>query len=410
MHLREETVLSYEGVLEQSAANLRQLLKDGEEVIGYIYPHTPLELILAHGLTPSLLRALPGVPGGFEESLQTFACSYIRNLYSQRTNDQMPSLAGLIFPGNTCDSLQNLFDVWRFRFPDDTIFRLTYPVTRHEKDGSTVKYLTTELQLLSEAIEKSLDRPFVSQYFERAKSLIGQFRKDSQYLYGARLLDPSVLSYTDLCRLARAFLTTPLPVIGSEIYAITSSVKEKMKDMGFAGTVDSILRALKTRDFSNIDNFEPIIRPRIIVTGGMVEPQAIANVITGIRGITDSVLVLDLLSFGFKTAFTPPLVTKGTPFEQMAKSILSSPGEPTQEGLIHRVKYLESLFDALQIDGVMICEQSFCDPDQFEAPSIEKAASKHGIRTVRIPIDPELSDRARMEVRIQSFLESLSKS
>jgi benzoyl-CoA reductase/2-hydroxyglutaryl-CoA dehydratase subunit BcrC/BadD/HgdB len=401
--------LSYEGVLEQSGASLRQLLKDGEEVIGYIYPHTPLELILAHGLTPSLLRALPGIHGGFEESLQTFACSYIRNLYNQRTNDQLLPLAGLLFPGNTCDSLQNLFDVWRFRFPDDTIFRLTYPVTRHNIDDSTVKYLTTELQILSEAVEDALGHPFISDNFERAKSLIHQFREDLQYLYCARVIDPTLLSYTTLCRLVRAFLTTPLPAIGLELNAVTTSVKEKVKDIELADSVASILHALRTGDFSNIDQFNTLVRPRIIVIGGMVEPQAIANVITSIRGVADSILVLDMLSFGFKAVFTPPLDSRGTPFEQMARSILSSPGEPTQEGLVHRVKYLESLLDALQIDGVMICEQSFCDPDQFEAPSMERAALKQGIRTVRIPIDPELSDRALIELRIQSFLESISK-
>jgi benzoyl-CoA reductase/2-hydroxyglutaryl-CoA dehydratase subunit BcrC/BadD/HgdB len=397
-------------VIEQSAAGLKVLLESGEEVLGYIYPHAPLELILAHGLTPSLVRALPGMPGGFEESLQTFACSYIRNLYGQRTNDQMLSLAGLLFPGNTCDSLQNLFDVWRVRFPDDTVFRLTYPVTRHERDSSTVKYLAMELQILSKAIEESLDRPFVPESFDRAVSLVRQFREDSQYLYSARVVDPTVLSYTDLCRLIRAFLTTPIPAVSSELHATTSSVQEKMKDLGYDTIIQSIMHALRTGDFTRVHDFAPLKHPRIVVAGGMVEPQAIANVLTSIPGVTDSILALDLLSFGFKTAFTPPLDSKGTPFEQMARSILSSPGEPTQEGLIHRMEYVEGLLGVLQVDGIMICEQSFCDPDQFEAPSIERAASKLGVRTVRIPIDPELSDRARMEVRIQSFLESIKIS
>jgi benzoyl-CoA reductase/2-hydroxyglutaryl-CoA dehydratase subunit BcrC/BadD/HgdB len=403
-------MLSYVGVLEQSGAGLKQLLKSGEEVIGYIYPHTPLELLLAHGLIPSLLRAFPGVPGGFEESLQTFACSYIRNLYSQRTNDQMPSLAGLIFPSNTCDSLQNLSDVWRFRFPDDIVFRLTYPVTRHENDGSTVAFFTKELQLLSDAIEKTLDHPFSIENYKRAVQLVRQFREDAQYLYSARVVAPNIISYTELCRLVRTFMTAPLPAVGSELHNVASSVRNKMKEKALSPVVESIIKGLRTGDFSFIRNFKSTPSPRIIVTGGMVEPQAIANVITGIPRISDSIIVLDTLSFGFKTAFTPSLDMNDEPFEAMAKSILSSPGEPTQEGLSYRMKYLEGLIRALKIEGLMICEQSFCDPDQFEAPSIERTASNQGVRTIRIPIDPELSDRSRMEVRIQSFLESIGKS
>jgi benzoyl-CoA reductase/2-hydroxyglutaryl-CoA dehydratase subunit BcrC/BadD/HgdB len=184
-------------------------------------------------------------------------------------------------------------------------------------------------------------------------------------------------------------------------------VKEKMESKGLLDIIDSILSSLQGKSLSKIEAFKPPTGPRILVVGGMIEPQAIATIINNIDGIDDSILVLDLLSFGFKSVFTPPLRKNEDPFEEMAKSILAAPGEPTQEGLNHRMDFLKNLVETLYIDGLIICEQSFCDPDQFEAPSIEKAASKVGIRTVRIPLDPELSDRARIEVKIQTFLESL---
>ena len=398
--------MSYEGVLEQSGSGLKKLVKAGEEIIGYIYPHTPLELILAHGLTPSLMRAMPGIGSGFEESLQTFACSYIRNLYNQRVNEQFPTITGLLFPGNTCDSLQNLSDIWKVRFPDDNLYRLTYPVTRYANDDSAETYLRKELVLLSEKIESTLDHPFSMDNYERAISLIREFRNDAQFLYVARVVDPKVLSYTELARLVRSFLSAPVASVASEIHTVSSSVKEQMDSKGLLGTIDSILSGFQTKDFSKVKPFTPPSGPRILVVGGMVEPQAIATIINGIDGIDDSILVLDLLSFGFKSVFAPPINKNGEPFGEMAKSILAAPGEPTQEGLQQRMSFLKDIVEALHIEGLIICEQSFCDPDQFEAPSIEKAASRIGIKTVRIPLDPELSDRARIEVKIQTFLES----
>ncbi|TFH05135.1 MAG: 2-hydroxyacyl-CoA dehydratase [Candidatus Thorarchaeota archaeon] len=400
--------LSYEGVLEQSGSGLKKLIETGEEIIGYIYPHTPLELILAHGLTPSLLRAIPGVASGFEESLQTFACSYIRNLYNQRVNDQLPAITGLLFPGNTCDSLQNLSDIWKVRFSNDSIYRLTYPVTRYANDNSAEIYLEKELEILSKKIESTLNRPFSTDNYERAVSLIRGFRLDTQFLYAVRIVDPEILSYIELARLVRSFLSAPIESLASEIHKVALSVKEKIEAKDLLGVVNSILSGLKKKDFSQVEEFKPPAGSRILVVGGMVEPQAIATIINGIDGIDDSILVLDLLSFGFKSVFTPPIDKNGVPFEEMAKSILAAPGEPTQEGLHHRMSLLKNLVEALHIDGLIICEQSFCDPDQCEAPSIEKAASKAGIKTVRIPLDPELSDRARIEVKIQTFLESLS--
>ena len=402
--------MSYEGVLEQSGSGLKKLVEAGNEIIGYIYPHTPLELILAHGLTPSLMRALPGVASGFEESLQTFACSYIRNLYNQRVNEQLPPITGLLFPGNTCDSLQNLTDIWKVRFSNDSIYRLTYPVTRYANDDSAEIYLGKELELLSKKIESTLSHPFSTDNYERAVSLIREFRLDAQFLYAARVVDPEVLPYTELARLVRSFLTAPVESIASEIHRVSLSVKEKMEAKGLIGIIDSILSGLQKKDLSKVEPFKPPAGSRILVIGGMVEPQAIATIINGIDGIDDSILVLDLLSFGFKSVFTPPLDKNGDPFEEMAKSILAAPGEPTQEGLHQRMEFLKNLVEALHIDGLIICEQSFCDPDQFEAPSIEKAASKAGIKTVRIPLDPELSDRARIEVKIHTFLESIGNT
>jgi benzoyl-CoA reductase/2-hydroxyglutaryl-CoA dehydratase subunit BcrC/BadD/HgdB len=68
---------------------------------------------------------------------------------------------------------------------------------------------------------------------------------------------------------------------------------------------------------------------------------------------------------------------------------------------------MKELLSNLSIQGLIVCEQSFCDPDQFEAPSIERAASELGVKTIRVPLDPELSDRGRIETRIQTFLETL---
>jgi benzoyl-CoA reductase/2-hydroxyglutaryl-CoA dehydratase subunit BcrC/BadD/HgdB len=395
-------------VTEQSSAALNQLAASGEELIGYIYPHTPLELVMAHGLTPTLVRTLPQVPSGFEASLQTFACSYIRNLYSQRANNQMPPLAGLLFPGNTCDSLQNLGDIWRIRFPEDRIFRLTYPVTRHIDDDSAQQYLAEELRLFSKSLTSTFNRPFLDESLSRASIMVRDFRESAQLLYSARVVNPKIVSYSDVVRLVRAFLTTPTTSALITITEEANSVKTTAQDLGLLKHVDSVNAALLSGDFSKVRLPSDLERPRIIIAGGMIEPQVMASLIKEIPDVPESVIAMDLLSFGFKSAFTPPLEESEDPFLGMAKSLLAAPGEPTAEGLEYRMSFLKDTLTTLSIDGLLICEQSFCDPDQFEAPSIERAVSGLDVKTTRIPIDPELGDRARIEVRIQSFMETLS--
>jgi benzoyl-CoA reductase/2-hydroxyglutaryl-CoA dehydratase subunit BcrC/BadD/HgdB len=135
---------------------------------------------------------------------------------------------------------------------------------------------------------------------------------------------------------------------------------------------------------------------------------------------------LDLLSFGFKTVYTPktliPPVNKGSkpvgaapepsyegPFKAMARAILQAPLEPTQEGLPKRLHFLRQLLPKIGAQGLVVCEQSFCDPDEFESPSLEKAAEDVGIPSLRLPLDPELSDRGRLEGRLQTFLETIGE-
>jgi benzoyl-CoA reductase/2-hydroxyglutaryl-CoA dehydratase subunit BcrC/BadD/HgdB len=92
----------------------------------------------------------------------------------------------------------------------------------------------------------------------------------------------------------------------------------------------------------------------------------------------------------------------------MARALLNAPTEPTQEGLPNRLAFLEDMLRHLRIDGLVVCEQSFCDPDEFEAPSSAAVAAKVGIPTTRLQLDPELSDHARVEGKIHSFLETLA--
>jgi len=399
--------LSYEGVIEQSVAGLKELVEAGEEIIGYIYPHVPLELFMAHGFTPSLIRALPGVTSGFEESLQTFACSYIRNLYSQRANGQFLTLAGLLFPGNTCDALQNLGDVWRVRFHDDKVLRLTYPVTRYSHDDSTTKFLAEEIRLLSDKLFRTYNRPFLAEGYEGAVELVQDFRNGTQFLYSARIVNPRLISYSEVVRLVRNFLTIPNVSSVLDIKESVTAVKTAAEELGLMETIESVKQAILAGDYSKVKLPDTLESPRIVIAGGMVEPQAIASLMNEIPDFTESIIILDILSFGFKTVFTRPPSKSEDPFMAMAKSVLSAPGEPTHEGLSYRMNAMRELLSNLSIQGLIVCEQSFCDPDQFEAPSIEKAACELDLKTIRVPLDPELSDRGRIETRIQSFIETL---
>lgn len=399
--------MSYEQATVQSnGLGLRSDIVD-RPIVGYIYPHAPLEIMMAHGLVPSLVRARPGVVGAFEGSLQTFACSYTRNLFSQRASDQLPTLAAILFPGNTCDSLLNVGDVWRIRFPNDIVFRLTYPAADQGEAG--VRYLADELRDLSSSLEKAFGLPFSNAEFEDAANLTRQFRDAIQFLYAARTVRPQVLPYSKMAALIHAFLATPDRKSVGEAQRAASQVQRVLAKSKMLESAKKAHGQLVKQHLTKISVLHNVNAPRIAVAGGMIDPGALVALLMT-AGISENIIVADFLTFGFKTAFTPPCDTEGDPFESVARSILSSPLEPTQERLETRLSFLREILTNLAIDGLVICEQSFCDPDEFEAPSLEAEASKSGVPVLHLPIDPELSDRERLGVRLQSFLETIKSS
>ncbi|MHA2083067.1 MAG: 2-hydroxyacyl-CoA dehydratase [Candidatus Thorarchaeota archaeon] len=405
--MTEVELLSYNQVFEISGQRLRELVDNDHVLIGYLYPHAPIEMLIAHRLTPSLIWAKPGVTGGFESSLQTFACAYARNIFSQRASEQLSLLAGILFPSNTCDSLQNVADVWRFRYPEDRIFRLTYPVGN--LSDASVRFLAEELRILSGSLEAAYGNPLSEDNLLSSIELVKEFRNAAQILYSSRLLRPKLVSYKKLSGLIREFLTAPSKEGMSEITSLAASVERELEEAGLIDVVHNLRDALLNQNLEGFTLPNDLARPRVAIIGGMVEPQVVAQLIETIPMLADDMVVMDLLSFGFKTVFTPSPSKEGDHFEEMARAILKAPGEPTQEGLRDRQIFLKQVLTQLGIDGLVICEQSFCDPDEFEAPSLEKAASDVSVPTVRLPVDPELSDYSRLEVRIQSFLETIEQ-
>ena len=398
------TTAGYDELVEEDRTELQTLSKTGHSLIGYIFPHAPVELFLAHRLMPTLLRADPKTSGGYEGSLQTFCCAYARNLFGQRAAGRLPPLAGIVFPGGTCDSLQNVADVWGFRFPEDTVFRLVYPVASQAKGA--VQYFTEELRNLSHLLEAKYKHSFSAQRFKDAVALSTRFHTAAQFIAAARLVDPQLIPYAQYASLVRRYFTAPDSRAVVQLENTRSAVQEKLGKNQCAAA-EGIQKALLSHRLKDIQLPRGASGPRIMVIGGMVDPQALATLIRA-TGKNSAEIVLDVLSFGFRTVFTSSPQLRGDPFEAMASALLDAPTEPTQEGLPNRLAFLQDMLRHLRIDGLVVCEQSFCDPDEFEAPSLAAVAAKIGVPMTRLQLDPELSDRARVEGKIHSFLETLT--
>ncbi|MFO7836363.1 MAG: 2-hydroxyacyl-CoA dehydratase family protein [Candidatus Thorarchaeota archaeon] len=392
---------------DQVLLEAKEILPTSDEsqmpTVGYFDHRAPLEMIVAHQAIPSLVRSTGGTSTGFEASLQTFACSFSRNLLSQRTKGNLSNLEGLLFPSNMCDSMQNLHDIWEVEFPRDNVLRVGYPVV--EAGEKSVEYLAGELGKLSASVQGIVYHSLNMMRLRKALNVFDWFRSMCQEIYAARVLQPDLLRYTEFAQLLYSFLEAPSIVGLEEIESVHRRVKSMVKR---PNTASEIRQALLHTPMNQMGF--PVKSPpaRIVVAGGMTDLVRIGELFDAVANQSDAAIVLDLLSLGYRMVFRPAVNLGEHMFKDLARGILGAPSAPTQKGLASRVAFLKNLLRNFSIDGLIISEMSFCDPDEFETPSLMKAAKETGVPTLRLPVDAEFSDRARLEGRVQSFLETLS--
>src|SRR5512135_3716599 len=85
----------------------------GRKILGLQCARLPEELPHALGLQPWRL-AVRRAPTRIAPSvLQTFSCTWVQSLLDQALSGDFAGLWGVVFAANTCDSLQNVPDIWR---------------------------------------------------------------------------------------------------------------------------------------------------------------------------------------------------------------------------------------------------------------------------------------------------------
>ena len=110
---------------------LAELQQQKHYLFGYFTNKTPIELLHALGLVPTRIIAAKHPElrqGASERYIQAFGCSWLRRIIDIGLADGYSALAGVLFSTGTCDSLQNVSDIWKKTFPEQLTYSLTFPV------------------------------------------------------------------------------------------------------------------------------------------------------------------------------------------------------------------------------------------------------------------------------------------
>ncbi|UCG04220.1 MAG: 2-hydroxyacyl-CoA dehydratase [Candidatus Heimdallarchaeota archaeon] len=310
--------------------------------------------------------------GASERYIQSFGCSWLRHIMDIGIAKGYQALDGVIFSAGTCDSLQNVSDIWRKVFSEQWAYNLTFPVLTDTK--AAVEYLQNEFETLVQKIsEKFPDNPHGFTITDSIK-LYNRKRINLQKLLS--LVSERRFRYSDFFKLALLGDILPIetinPYLSIKIEQVESSSQLTIPDS-----------------------------PRLLLSGGMFDSFRLFEEIPEFDQI-----VTDDLSFGARN-FKFSIPQSGF-LQGYAQAYLERIPDPTAFDMEKRWKGLEEAIRHHNIEGVILLGMKFCDPDSFEFVSIQNNLKDLDIPYLTLETSPDLSNIQQIQTRLSAYIEMLS--
>jgi benzoyl-CoA reductase/2-hydroxyglutaryl-CoA dehydratase subunit BcrC/BadD/HgdB len=359
--------------LENYTESLKVIQQQGKPLLGYFTNRVPVEIL--HALNTYPIRILSigsSISGASERYIQTYGCSWLRQIIDIGIAEGYNTFDGIIFSAGTCDSLQNVSDIWRKVFPDQWAYNLTFPVLIDTK--AAMEYLQNEFETLVQKIgEKFPDNPN------------GFTLSDSIKLYNIKRVNLQKLASFVSERKLRYKEFFKSLLLGDILPIETINPYLSMK-----------IKQIETSSQLNIPD-----SPRLLLIGGMFDTPRLFNDIHEFEHV-----VADDLSFGarnFKFSIPQSRFLQG-----YAQAYLERTPDPTAYDMKKRWKSIEDTIHHHKVDGVILLGMKFCDPDSFEFISIQNGLKDLNIPSLSLETSPDLSNIQQIQTRLSAYIEMLS--
>lgn len=352
----------------------RQASEAGRPVAGLMCTYSPQELFHAAGYLPVRILGRSGSTHRADGLLQAYACSFARSTLDSALAGELDFLSLVVF-SHTCDTMQNLGDLWRRNKPNSRVLIVSVP-TLTTGDPSRV-FFRKELQrirgLLADECGAISDAAIMDsiRLYERHRQMMKR-------LYTLRRGRPGSLTGRQMASVILASFLMP--------------IEDHLELVG--GLLDALEA---TDDGRRVD------RPRVFVVGSVCQDLDFVAAIEE----AGCVVVDDDLCMGSR-AFAIGQAPEGDPLDVLAEIYLARTPCPAfyKPGFDPGRHVLEKTRSA-NADGVIFLLTKFCDPWAFEYPPMNKTLENAGIPTLMLEVEQHVPPPAQFRTRAEAFVELL---
>ena len=354
--------------------------KTGGRVFGYFCTYFPEELLHAAGILPMRILGVKENVTVADSHAQPFICSLVRTSLDAAMKHRFDFLDGVVFP-HSCDSIQNLADIWKHHFPDQFSDVVVLPVWVDAPEAED--YLTEELGRFKLKLEEHLGEEISDDALAASIDAYNDSRSAHAELYAIRRENPGVIS------------------AGEIMDVILSSFRMRKEEH------TELLRAL-------LDELKTAAR-----AGGKTNGESIRVVLYGnacdhpdimaLFGEPGAVVVDDDLCTGSRY-FLHAAPSEGVPLRRIAQRYLMRVPCPSKhsDGFDRR-DYLVDMVRQGKADGVVMLILKFCDPHDFDYPDIAKRLTEENIPHLKIETEMQPTSIEQVKTRLEAFVEMLKE-
>ncbi len=347
--------------------------KTGGKVIGYFCTYVPEEILYAAGVLPVRILGSHEPQDVTEPHIFGMYCPFCRDCLAQGLQGRYDYLDGVMI-AQSCLHIRQAYTSWEKHIPVDFSYYL--PMPNNVQSQRAVPYLTGELKVFKEAVEKWTGKAITDDDLKKGIEVMNTSRQLTKDLYELRKQDNP-------------------PVTGLEaMYTVVSSQMVDKND--FNAALQAVLTKLPQRQVENSS------KVRLMILGSEDDDTEFIDMVESL----DAVFVVDDHCTGSRY-FWNTVNTNGNLFESIAARYVERVPCPTKDWPERsRVKHINALAKDWNVQGAIVIQQKFCDPHELDIPAIIENLKGSGVPAQFLELDVTVPV-GQFKTRVEAFLEML---
>ncbi len=345
----------------------------GGKVLGYFCTYVPEELLYAADVLPVRILGSHEPQSVTEPHIFGMFCPFCRDCLAQGLQGRYDYLDG-IMESQSCLHLRQAFTSWKTHVP--TSFAYYLPMPHGIQSDRTYPYLAAELQTFKTALEQWVGRTITTEDIDRGIEIMNTSRRLTKQIYETRKADAPPLS-------------------GQEsLYMVTSSQMVDKREHN--RMLEETLTRLPQRTPNGNGGY------RLMTLGSENDDIEFVQMVEKL----DATVVIDEHCTGTRY-FWNEVEPQEDRLLAIASRYIDRPPCPSKDWPIHtRIPHIVNLVKEWRAAGVLLMQQKFCDPHEFDMPIIAQELKKIGIPTYFLELDATLPV-GQFKIRVEAFLEML---